>query len=144
MKITTVKYASLANLGNYENERIELEAEVSEEENWEEVLSELEQLVHSKLKNEEKYQQYISHYYEMQCKLEELSKKLHKRRQRRDVRWQKDRLVGDSDSPLIVDNSYEDCDGGLKPKGSDGNRATQPTTQPSASCLLPSAFLIAF
>ncbi len=31
--------------------------------------------------------------------------------------------------------------GGLKPKCSDGNRATQPTTQPSASCPLPSALL---
>lgn len=44
-----------------------------------------------------------------------------------------DRLVGDSDSPLIVERAcphlhqIEDCDGGLKPKGSDGNRATQPT-----------------
>ena len=63
------------------------------------------------------------------------------RRQEAEGRGQKDRLVGDSDLPLIVDHQIEDCDGGLKPKGSDGNRATQPTTQPSASCLLPSAFL---
>lgn len=41
MEITTVRYGRLYNLGNYENERIEVEAAISPSEDWEEVYEQL-------------------------------------------------------------------------------------------------------
>jgi hypothetical protein len=55
MKISKITYSALANLGNYENQRIELEATVSEDENWEEVLEKITLMVHQKLKNESEF-----------------------------------------------------------------------------------------
>ena len=42
--------------------------------------------------------------------------------------------MGDSDSPLIVNRASDGLAGVAGPKGSKGNRAAQPITQPSASC----------
>lgn len=46
MKLKNVKYASLANLGNYQNERIELEAHLEDGDDYKEVLAKLTQMVH--------------------------------------------------------------------------------------------------
>ena len=78
MKINKVTYSSLANLGNYENEKIELEAIVEEGDNWEECLNQIRNNVHEQLKNEEQYEQYVSEYYKQRRKLEDISEKLHK------------------------------------------------------------------
>ena len=51
-------------------------------------------------------------------------------------RRQKDRLVGDSDSPLNVDRQIEDSGGGFRPKKEEGRRKSEP----SAICLTTSAF----
>jgi hypothetical protein len=57
------------------------------------------------------------------------------RRQRAEGRGQKDRLVGDSNSPLIKDQQAL-LAGGIKPNKFEGKKGNQP----SAFCLLPSAF----
>ena len=51
-------------------------------------------------------------------------------------RWQKDRLVEDSDPPLNVDHQIKDFDGGLKPNKFEGKKINQP----SALCPKTSAF----
>ena len=62
MKITKVKYAAQANLGGYENERIELEAIIDEGDSYEVVLADLTKKVHEQLKNEKDYYQYRNKY----------------------------------------------------------------------------------
>ena len=78
MKITTVKYASLANLGNYENEKIELEATLEEGDKYDECLEILKQKVHEQLKNEKDYYAYCDRYNEAQRRLKEIGEKLQK------------------------------------------------------------------
>lgn len=78
MKITTVKYAALANLGNYENERIELEATLDEGDKYDECLEILKQKVHEQLKNEKDYFAYCDRYNDAQRRLGEISEKLQK------------------------------------------------------------------
>lgn len=78
MKITKVTYAALANLGNYENERIELEATIGEGDSYEEVLADLTQKVHEQLKNEKDYYQYCHKYNDAQRRLKEITEKLQK------------------------------------------------------------------
>ena len=51
MKITTVSYEALANLGNYENEKIRLEAVLEDGDTYESCLEELKNKVHEQLKN---------------------------------------------------------------------------------------------
>ena len=60
---------------------------------------------------------------------------------RQEAEGRRKQLLGDSDPPVIEDHQIKDCDRGLIPKCSEGNRATQPITQPSALCPLPSALL---
>ena len=76
MKITTVSYEAIANLGNYENEKIRLEAVVEEGDNWEECLSLIRDNVHEQLKNQETYNDYCNRFYEQKRKLEEIVEKL--------------------------------------------------------------------
>ena len=57
------------------------------------------------------------------------------RRQRAEGRGQKDRLTGDSDSPLNVDHQNKVFGGGFKPKKVEGER----TAEPSAFCLCSAA-----
>jgi hypothetical protein len=78
MKISRVTYSALANLGNYENQRIELEASISEDDNWEEVLEKLTLFVHEKLKNQETYFDYCNKYDRAKAKLNDVCAKLEK------------------------------------------------------------------
>jgi chromosome segregation ATPase len=78
MKITTIRYASLANLGNYENERIELEAQLEEGEDWESALEKLKHNCHLKLNNLDEYYKYCRQYREAKDKLSEIAKELQK------------------------------------------------------------------
>ena len=57
------------------------------------------------------------------------------RRQRAEGRGQKDRLTGDSDSPLNVDHQNKVFGGGFRPKKVEGER----TAEPSAFCLCSAA-----
>lgn len=56
MKITQVHYSALANLGNYENEKVELSAQLEEGENYHDCLEDLKLKVHAELNNVERYQ----------------------------------------------------------------------------------------
>jgi hypothetical protein len=76
MKISKITYSALANLGNYENQRIELEATVSEDENWEEVLEKITLMVHQKLKNEDDYRNYCQKYDKAKTRLNDICEKL--------------------------------------------------------------------
>ena len=76
MKLKTVKYAALANLGNYENERIELEAELEGGEDYTEALIRLTEMVHQQLKNEKEYFEYCDHYNQARRKLSDITEKL--------------------------------------------------------------------
>ena len=76
MKINKVSYEAIANLGNYENEKIRLEAVVEEGDNWEECLSLIRDNVHEQLKNQETYNDYCNRFYEQKRKLEEIVEKL--------------------------------------------------------------------
>ncbi len=76
MKITTVSYEAIANLGNYENEKIKLEAVVEDGDNWEECLEKIRDNVHEQLKNQEKYKDYCDRFHEHKRKLEELQEKV--------------------------------------------------------------------
>ena len=78
MKITTVSYEALANLGNYENEKIKLDAIVEDGDNWEECLEQIRNNVHEQLKNKEKYNAYCNRFYDQRRKLEEITEKLQK------------------------------------------------------------------
>lgn len=78
MKITKITYSSLANLGNYENERIELEAELQEGDDYQRVLEELKIKVHQELKNEKDYHDYCYRYNEANRKLKDICEKLQK------------------------------------------------------------------
>lgn len=75
-KITKVTYAALANLGNYENERLELELELKSEDSWEDCLADLKTKVHSQLHNEKNYLEYCQRYREKQQQLRDISEKL--------------------------------------------------------------------
>lgn len=75
-KITQVSYCSLANLGNYENEKIELVAELKEGEDWETTLDNLKHKVHSKLNNEDEYLQNQYKIYEAKKQLQELKQQI--------------------------------------------------------------------
>lgn len=55
MKLKTVTYSALGNMGNYQNERIELSAELEEGETYTEVLEKLKKGVHAKLKSQDEY-----------------------------------------------------------------------------------------
>ena len=78
MKIKTVKYAALANLGNYENERIELEAELEKGDDYQKVLADLTDKVHSLLNNKDKYYEYVNEYQRMKRKCKETYEELEK------------------------------------------------------------------
>ena len=56
MKIIRIKYSALANTGNYENEKIELEAELNENDDLDHCLEELRTRVHSQLRHINYYQ----------------------------------------------------------------------------------------
>jgi len=79
--ISTVKYGALANLGNYENEKIEIEATCQEGDNWEQVLEDLKLKVHSQLHKESDYRQYVHEYYVAKRKLEDIQEKIEKAQQ---------------------------------------------------------------
>ena len=76
MKITTVSYEAIANLGNYENEKIKLEAVLEDGDIYESCLEELKNKVHEQLKNQEKYNDYCDRFNEQKRKLEELQEKV--------------------------------------------------------------------
>ncbi len=76
MKITTVSYEAIANLGNYENEKIRLEAVLEEGDIYESCLEELKNKVHEQLKNQETYNDYCDRFYEQKRKLEEITEKV--------------------------------------------------------------------
>lgn len=59
MKITKVRYGLTANIGNYQSERLDVEAEVQEGENWRNVYLELKNLVYTEIKTYEEYQKVI-------------------------------------------------------------------------------------
>ncbi len=77
MKINKVTYSALANLGNYENEKIELEGLLEDGDTYESCLEQLKNKVHEQLRNREKYNNYCNRFYEQRRKLEEISEKLH-------------------------------------------------------------------
>ena len=84
MKITTVSYEAIANLGNYENEKIRLDAVVEDGDNWEECLSLIRDNVHEQLKNQEQYNDYCDRFNKQKRKLEELQEKV----QRAQNQWE--------------------------------------------------------
>ncbi|MGL5874031.1 MAG: hypothetical protein ACRC2R_16955 [Xenococcaceae cyanobacterium] len=79
-EITKVSYSKLTNLGNYSNERIELEAIVKDGENWEEVLEDLRAKVSSKTKGVEEYRNLRDEIWKFERELEELIAKTEKAR----------------------------------------------------------------
>ena len=78
MKITKVTYSALVNLGNYENEKIELEGEVEEGEKWTECLEDLKLKVRSNLRSQERYFDYCRRFDEQRKKLIDIEQKLQK------------------------------------------------------------------
>ena len=76
MKLNKVSYEAIANLGNYENEKIKLEAVLEEGDIYESCLEELKNKVHEQLKNQETYNDYCKHFREQKRKLEEITEKL--------------------------------------------------------------------
>ena len=85
MKITTVSYEAIANLGNYENEKIRLDAVVEDGDNWEQCLNQIRDNVHEQLKNQETYNDYCNRFYEQKRQLEELQEKV----QQAQTQWEK-------------------------------------------------------
>lgn len=81
MKIRQVSYAALASLGNYENQRVELVAEIEEGDEWQDVLKDLETKVHSHLNNYEKYDKYRQCFRQSKRDLEDILRELDKARQ---------------------------------------------------------------
>ena len=55
MKITSVRYGLTANLGNYDSERLDLEAQVEEGEDWEVVLGALKSYAFERVKIDQKH-----------------------------------------------------------------------------------------
>ena len=78
MKIKQIEYSALVNLGNYENEKVQLTAEVEDGENWEEALEELKRQAHSKVNNADDYYKMCDRYRDQKRKLEDITEKLHK------------------------------------------------------------------
>ena len=77
MKINKVTYSALANIGNYENEKIELEGLLEDGDTYESCLEQLRNQVHEQLRNKEKYNDYCNRFYEQRRKLDEITEKLH-------------------------------------------------------------------
>ena len=78
MKIKTVGYSALVNLGNYENEKIELIAEVPENTDYVEVLEDLKLKVRSNLRSQERYFDYCRRFDEQRKKPVDIEQKLQK------------------------------------------------------------------
>ena len=68
MRIETVKYGITVNLGNYENQRIELEACVEDGESWEKVMAQVRTKVHSLSESKQKLDEREKHLEQLkQC-----------------------------------------------------------------------------
>lgn len=78
MKIKQIEYSALVNLGNYENEKVQLTAEIIEGEDWEAALEELKKQAHSKVNNVDDYYKMCDRYREQKRKLEDITDKLEK------------------------------------------------------------------
>lgn len=76
--ITVVKYGALVNLGNYENEKVELEAELEDGQDYQEVLEDLKLKVRSNLHSQQHYYDYCNRYNKAQRKLKDIEEKLQK------------------------------------------------------------------
>jgi hypothetical protein len=75
-QITKVSYAKLTNLGNYENEKIELEAVVKEGEDWKIVLEELRTQVSEQTKGTVDLRKIREEFYEKEQQLNDLTLKV--------------------------------------------------------------------
>lgn len=77
-KITKVSYSQLANLGNYENEKVELEATLEEGDNWQDVLEDLRQKVLEVTKGINDYMKTKNEIYDRERELRDLLVKVDK------------------------------------------------------------------
>ena len=76
MEIIKVKYAALANTGNFTNEKIELEAKLQTGDNLTECLEQLRTKVHSELHNIDEYYQMRSRFEQARSELVDIESKL--------------------------------------------------------------------
>lgn len=76
MNITKISYAALANLGGYENEKLQLDAEIKEGEDWEASLAELKGYVHRHLNSQERYDRLVAEIREKERELANMTEKV--------------------------------------------------------------------
>lgn len=76
--IDRVLYARLVNLGNYENERIEVEAKIPQGSTAEEVLDHLKTFVGDKTHSKDRYEDWCDDYWKKNRELKDLESKLEK------------------------------------------------------------------
>lgn len=76
MKLSKVTYSALANLGNYENQRIELEADIENESDYEPTLNKLKELVHKELNNLDSYYRRVDELSNLELQIKKAERKL--------------------------------------------------------------------
>ena len=82
MKITTLTYSYLGNLGDYQNERVEATVEVPENATPESVLQELKEWVHSQTHSQKKYFEALDKYLQQKDQLKRIESRLNKAKEK--------------------------------------------------------------
>lgn len=105
-----VTYARLANTGNYENERIEVSAAISEGQNPLSVLNKLKEFVNSQLHSQNEYELLDRKFYKLRTEIKDHQEKIEQHKKlwlQVQQFWANQNLNTDQEFPTIPDTDTE-------------------------------------